>query len=263
VFSDEYGSSVMQVERARCEQNDNSVTYRIRDFDPQDWDTVTDRFLGFDHPQNVILDEDYLRGRVFVGGLWVCDMQGLEYGYNFSPDRIRLDRDRGLASTFDITWESSRLWEDHGDNEKLYNNISRRGLDTQYVRLSNPDVSRYVVDRYMNEHGPDTIPVATDVEANRLQQTGHKVARVPDAVRDLLRRMHKFSFNRQGTPGERVERFQHAFGHELDSADAKNELESIVQASAYWVGPAEAPVDEMAEESRREAERANLKEIER
>lgn len=243
VFSEEYQSTVLQIDRLAEAEYPNSVVYCIRDVDPQDWDRITENFLGFDHPMDMILDEDHLKGRVFVAGLWVCDVEGLRYGYNFSPTRLRLDRDRGLASTFDVAIASAQLWQKSGDHERLYDAVKARSLDTQYVRFEDPDVSSYVYDRYVEDHGLDTIPTSTDEEAERLQQTGHKVARVPGPMRDLLRRMHRFTFNRAGTPGERLERFQHMYGGSLTN-EGKRELQSIVEASMYWTGPALGIQDE-------------------
>ncbi len=38
------------------------------------------------------------------------------------------------------------------------------------------------------------------------------------------------------TPSERLERFQHQFGHQL-TKEGRTELEAIVKASLYWSGP--------------------------
>lgn len=232
-FSKEYDSSVLTIERYRTEDDAGGVFFDIDGVREVDFAKIIERYLG-DIPPNRILYEDFLKGKVFVNGLYVCEVPNLQYGYNFSPDRLKLDRDRGMASTFDITWESSRLWEDNGDDRALYDNLNRGSIDTSFVRLENQNTNTYVVERYLSE-SPEAVPVSTDAEAQRFQQTGHTIRIVPAPLRDLLRRMHKFVFNREGTPTDRIERFQQQFSHQLGS-EGKRELESILIASRRWTG---------------------------
>ena len=235
-YSEEFQSSVLTVSVYRAADHASGVFFDVRDVSEREFGDITEKYLA-GHPLNRVLDEDHLCGKVFVSGLFVCEIEQLRYGYNFSPDRLKLDRDRGMASSFDVAWEASRLWEDHGDDKALYDNLADGALDTSYVRLSRPTTNAYAVERYLSET-PEAIPVATDEEAQRLLNTGHKIRLVPAALRDLLRRMHKFCFNREGTPCERLERFSQQFGHRLD-ADGKRELEAILEASKWWTGPAD------------------------
>lgn len=232
-FSEEYDSSVLTIERYRTEGDAGGVFFDIEGVTGADFAKITERYLG-NTPPNRILYEDYLKGKVFVNGLYVCEVPNLQYGYNFSPDRLKLDRDRGMASTFDITWESSRLWEDNGDDKALYDNLNKGSIDTSFVRLENQSTNTYVVERYLRER-PGAVPVSTDAEAQRFQRTGHTICIVPAPLRDLLRRMHKFVFNREGTPTDRIERFQQQFSHQLGN-EGKRELESILIASRRWTG---------------------------
>jgi len=235
-FSDEYQSSVLTVCRYEAPQRYDGVSFEILDVSHADYAKITERYLP-GAPLNRILYEDYLRGKVFVGGLFVCKITELEYGYNFSPDRLRLDRDRGMASQFDISYEASRLWDQSGDDEALYANLKKGKPDTAYVRLPKATTNAYVMEQYLAET-PKAIPVATDEEARCMLQTGHVVRKVPTPLRDLLRRMHAFVFNHEGTPTERLERFQHQFGRQLN-AEGKRELDAIVKASVNWAGPPE------------------------
>ena len=235
-FSDEYRSSVLTVSRYKAEEPTDGVFFDIRDVSQDDYAKVTERYIP-GVPLNRILYEDHLRKRVFVSGLFVCEVEELEYGYNFGPDRLLLDRDRGMASHWDISYEASRLWDQSGDDEALYKNLKAGKPDTAHVRLPNATTNAYVMEQYLAET-PSAIPVATDEEASRMLRTGHVVRKVPSPLRDTLRRMHKFVFNREGTPTERLERFQHQFGRLL-CAEGKRELEAIVKASVNWTGPPE------------------------
>ena len=47
--------------------------------------------------------------KLYVKGLYVCDLQHFKHGYNFHPGSITLGRDRNVASDFDLAYEASRM----------------------------------------------------------------------------------------------------------------------------------------------------------
>lgn len=60
-------------------------------------------------PYGDLLLEDSDAGRIYIKGLYVCDIKSLRYGYNI--DRaMKLDRDRGLIAESDAMMETSRIW---------------------------------------------------------------------------------------------------------------------------------------------------------
>lgn len=49
----------------------------------------------------ILLNEN-LKGKIFVSGLYVCTEERLEYGYDFSPRKIPLDRDRHTVAGWEL-----------------------------------------------------------------------------------------------------------------------------------------------------------------
>lgn len=47
--------------------------------------------------------------KLYVKGLYVCDLAHFKHGYNFSPRDIKLGRDRDVVSDFDLAYEASRM----------------------------------------------------------------------------------------------------------------------------------------------------------
>lgn len=47
--------------------------------------------------------------KLYVGGLYVCELPHFEHGYNMDPSSILLGRDRNAISDFAIAYESSRM----------------------------------------------------------------------------------------------------------------------------------------------------------
>jgi hypothetical protein len=45
---------------------------------------------------------DYPKGTIFIGGIWVCNVNGFSKAYNFKPQHVPLDRDREIPASYDI-----------------------------------------------------------------------------------------------------------------------------------------------------------------
>src|SRR5690606_16628625 len=84
-------------------------------------------------PIGRILEDEKFKGKVFVNGLFVCMYEPYQYGYDFKPEYIKLDRDRKLVSDFDLQWLSSTMWAQSGVLEKVIQ-LSKEGrADVHYV----------------------------------------------------------------------------------------------------------------------------------
>lgn len=53
--------------------------------------------------------EDPAVSKLFVGGLYVCDIPKFKYTYDFGPAMVTLNRDRKTVEDFELTWETSRV----------------------------------------------------------------------------------------------------------------------------------------------------------
>lgn len=48
--------------------------------------------------------------KLYIGGLFICDLKGFKFGYNLAPNTVPLGRDRNVVSEFDLAWETSSYW---------------------------------------------------------------------------------------------------------------------------------------------------------
>lgn len=230
VYSDEYESYVLTVSIYRAETPIDGVHFVIRDVNQDDFDKVAENYLGDNVEMDAILEEDHLRKRVFVSGLFVCEIDELTYGYNFAPGRIKLDRDRRLASSFEVSYSASQLWSCHENRALLYDNMQLGVADVQHISWAPTDVKQYIVNRYLSEH-PGTLPVSSQEDIDKYQ--GCKTRLVPVPLKNLLREMHEFAFSREGTPLERLTRFDRGFRNQLNG-EGRRELKAIVEESEEW-----------------------------
>jgi len=75
----------------------------------------------FEFEDSVIDDEDVIfkyhygsivkkpAGDIYVGGLFVLNMNNIAYAYDFKPETVSLDRDRKIPSFFDVTYYGSAI----------------------------------------------------------------------------------------------------------------------------------------------------------
>lgn len=61
------------------------------------------------HEGKILLDSKHI-GQIYCGGIWVCSDSNLNYGYDFLPKHLSLDRDRQRVSTFDVQWITKEMW---------------------------------------------------------------------------------------------------------------------------------------------------------
>lgn len=127
-------------------------------------------------------------GMVYVNGLYVCKYDPYTYGYNFKPGQLKLDRDRKLASDFDLRWLASKMWL---GNPRAIELVEAGVADVSYVSnmLWGSGNSQIVADAYARfrlVHGPRAVPVTSQAEADKVPH-GYKAVIVSDNYRSLIR----------------------------------------------------------------------------
>lgn len=80
-----------------------------------EWESLSDIWLGFQDYQaidtsygQILTDEDQ-KDRVYVNGLYIQCNSSMEYGYNFKPEYLTLERDRKSCSSWDAERITSKM----------------------------------------------------------------------------------------------------------------------------------------------------------
>jgi len=84
----------------------NGVHVEVHGLTQEQWNNIEGRFR-WDVPATTsefLPDEP---GRIYVKGIFVCKVDGMEHGYNLANAKV--DRDRGLIDGFDLNYEACRL----------------------------------------------------------------------------------------------------------------------------------------------------------
>jgi hypothetical protein len=100
--------------------------------EPEQWQTIQKNIRPAGEYYNTILEEPGEQGRIYVGGLYVSTIKEFRCGYAFTPNKIKLDRDRGMVDGFDLAWETSNLWTARGSNRAI-DLLNDEAPDVRYV----------------------------------------------------------------------------------------------------------------------------------
>lgn len=123
----------------------------------------------------LLMDEKY-KGKIFVSGLYVCTRSQFDFGYDFAPNMIRLDRDRGLIDSFDLNFATSKLLAGTRDSEFLASISGKHDCQFMSTYMRDTDlgsnVGRIVYDRYVEDYGDDFVPVSNMNTFNEIHRRG-------------------------------------------------------------------------------------------
>ena len=136
----------------------------------------------------VLLDEQF-KHKIFVKGLYVCDNQSVNYGYDFQPRFVKLDRDRHLVDTFDILWNASRVIAYTRDEKFIKGCLilnDGKYLSNYEYCISN-ELKNSVATDFFLENGQGSVPCVDENEFNDAIRSGHKAVLVSEPVAKFIK----------------------------------------------------------------------------
>lgn len=182
-------------------------------------------------------------GKIFVKGLYVSTMNsmGLRHGYNFDTTGIKLDRDRKLVSSFDISYYASKIWAELAKNDKYTEDIAdmvqSKAPDVEYLRSSIylykdnlGGVADKIVDNLKEEYGDNVYPVTDNEEYRAAERSGLSPVIVSSNVKEiasLSSNVAELSESEDITLLERIENFKDKIESKLSDEELK-EFEDIL-----------------------------------
>lgn len=92
-------------------------------------------------------------GQLFVGGLYVTTTT-MNYSYDFNPSVLTLNRDRKNVCTWDLSYETGRLWNDIKSPKEISEMLHKGIPDIKNVHhTGSSDIDEESFNIYSNEHG--------------------------------------------------------------------------------------------------------------
>lgn len=184
-------------------KSNKDLTVSISGITPDEFDEISNNVLYIkdkNHTLNKIktdygdlLTDESERGRVYVGGLFVCNDFELKYGYNINPSVISLNRDRNMISSFDLIWNTSRIIAEafRNDNSKLLDSLKSK--DAKYIETALSASDKERLSEYFSEKYKGAVPVSTQEEYNYFQRKNMNPIIVKENVKSIIISSNKYS----------------------------------------------------------------------
>lgn len=191
----------------------SDLTITIDNITPEEYSELVNKNLHlrdnvnyFEVPENgrILIDKEE-KGNIYVKGLFVCKNKDIEYGYDFEPTLIELDRDRKLVDTFNIAWQSSAMWRyafaKDFKRDEMIRMIKEGKEDTKYIKqrtwtfnsgtVEGNTIEELLADElakdFLENHGENSIPVKDNRELTLVNQSKAKPVLVNEVVSEYIR----------------------------------------------------------------------------
>lgn len=139
-----------------------------------------------DTSRGSILDSDEYRGKIFVGGLYICEEPRLDVGVDFKPNVVRLERDRSMVNGFDAQYYVSKMIEELKDAE-----LTKKALNSYsgvYISSYNvpPELRDEIAGEFIKEYGIKAAPASNQEESDAMKKRGYRPIIVSQQKKDVI-----------------------------------------------------------------------------
>ena len=169
---------------------------------------------------------DKKAGNIYVGGLYVCRLEGLKYAIDFNPNHVSLGRDRDVPSTWDMEYHTNQII-----------NACSHKLDFKATDINNREFN---VGGVPNELSEKFKPVYSD-EGDIQMKSGKTVVTDVDTIKKITKnptvakRVEKLKytvmFKTRKVPSTVLTELKESLN--LD-AEEKIKFDSVIKLSKKW-----------------------------
>ncbi len=193
-----------------------------------------------------ILTDEEFAGQVFVNGLFVDCNSDLQYGYNFKPKYINLERDRKTCDTWNVEDITSKMIAEGMVNGGIPIEIVRQMVESNKDDVYHLEFNTYIGDvkkvqemlvESFDKQNPQpySIPVGSQDEIKKVKAYGGNPVVVPSKVASLLKNetekrfeeLVKIPCGTGMTLKDRFLRWYDAYSEKLSDV-VKKELKSLI-----------------------------------
>lgn len=130
--------------------------------------------------------------KLYVGGLFVCDIKGHKYSYDFAPACLPLNRDRKSVDSWNLAANVTSLLEEVLPAKDLAQLVSDRAADAGgwYSTFTSDEVAEEVYALAKESYGNTVVVVGDGDEKEKLEKRGYKNVEVVynDQERKLIQK---------------------------------------------------------------------------
>lgn len=115
-------------------------------------------------------------GKLYVGGLFVCDISGYKHSYDFHPKYLPLNRDRKSVDSWKLAPNVTELLEEVMPAKELAQLVSDRSADAggYYSSFTKDEVAEEVYNLAKESYGNNVVVVEDGDEKEKLEKRGYR-----------------------------------------------------------------------------------------
>lgn len=170
---------------------DNDLVIEIAGITEEEYAAIVDSNLHLGSKEYDCIETSYgqliktesYKGKIFVGGLFICTDPRIDLGVNFKPAVVRIERDRSMVDSFDVQWYLARMIEQSKDKELIKSSMSTYAghfISYSYIDNVGDDIAR----DFLGEHGYDAVPVSDQKDSIFAVSTNTVI--VSDTMKKLI-----------------------------------------------------------------------------
>ena len=233
--------------------SNTGLVIEVGDVTADEYNSLCDTWIGFyDGLEkiettygDILLDEE-MQNKIFVNGLAVSCSEDMEYGYDFKPKYINLERDRKTCDSWnagDITSKmiAEAMLDGKIDFERVKYMIEESSDDVYHLDFNAhlggvQEIQKRMIESFDKQYTtPYSIPVREQSDIDRVKAYGGNPVVVPYKVANLLKdetskRIQELVTAPSGkslTLKERFQRWYDAYSSKLDNG-ARQELADLI-----------------------------------
>lgn len=162
--SEVFETDVLTINEVEWDSAD-CLVWAISGLSQEDIDEFKFKFLS-NRKKRMLMSEEH-KGCLYVGGLFVAKYNSLEYGYNFDPGDVPLNRDRNMTMSYSLMYAIAEVMPGFLTPEQILQGCVDQVPDFEAL----PDMrdTRAILVSTWNKVYPDTVPVECESEIHKLK----------------------------------------------------------------------------------------------
>ena len=245
----------------------NGLVIEVGNVIREEYDSIQDIWLGFkedykkiDTSKGEILLDESEKNNIYVNGLYISCSADLQYGYNFKPKYLKLERDRKSCDSFDAKMLASEMLneafvDDKMEPGKIMEMVEDDNEDVEFLKYTSnrakviqtcmEDIERQGEEQLANQDEDlpaeviQAIPVTEPSEYDKIKKQGGNPVFVKPQVYSLVKsvaqeriddlyRYRKEVPVKERTLKEEFEFWMEQYGEEL-SYEAESALKELIE----------------------------------
>ena len=186
------GKDVLSFEITKTKTEDHKLTFEIGGITPEEWLKVRELFRFTSampiEEEIVTVNAKILKGvpgRIYIKGIFVIEIPGFQYGYDFNPNIIQIDRDRKMVNSYDLEYRTSQVWQGAAKEDCRFDEFIRlilmdakdvKYLENAWVADNNLKEKTYL--NFLRVNGDNAYPVLNDTDNYTIEALGKRPVRV-------------------------------------------------------------------------------------